>query len=244
MDSDHLVAIDGLTRRNACARPMLARLSGVLFSCGHGAVVIVVACCVSVFATHWQAPRWLDAGGTMVSVAFLFLLGTLNLRALVVASPQENVLPIGLRARLFESIALLGAPGAILMGVCFAISFDTLSQAALFAAVARRVGGTFETLVIAGIFAVGMTMVDGANGLWIARMLRRADGWARFASRTVTLTIIVLSFGLGALMLCTLVLPALDAWTDRHGLLMSATVIAAIVFAFLVATGAREGLSS
>jgi hypothetical protein len=44
---------------------------------------------------------------------------------------------------------------------------------------------------------------------------------------------------LGGLMLCTLVLPALSTWTDRHALLMSATVIVAIATAFLACMGTR-----
>ncbi|HEX6829121.1 MAG TPA: nickel transporter, partial [Burkholderiales bacterium] len=43
LEADHLVAIDGLTRYNAIARPRIARWCGTLFSLGHGAVVVAVA---------------------------------------------------------------------------------------------------------------------------------------------------------------------------------------------------------
>ena len=42
-DADHLATIDGLARYNAASRPRLAQSAGLLFSLGHGAVVIAVA---------------------------------------------------------------------------------------------------------------------------------------------------------------------------------------------------------
>ena len=41
------------------ARPRLARLSGVLFSLGHGAVVVATAMIVATLAQAWRVPEWL-----------------------------------------------------------------------------------------------------------------------------------------------------------------------------------------
>ena len=57
----------------------------------------------------------------------------------------------------------------------FALSFDTISQAALFAIAAGRFGGVAEALLVAGLFVLGMLAVDGINGVWICRLIRRAD---------------------------------------------------------------------
>src|SRR5260221_508570 len=88
LDPDHLAAIDGLTRFNARARPVLARWSGLLFSAGHGVVVTLVAIAVATVATEWKAPRWLEDAGTWISIAFLATLGLANLAA-VVRSPRR-----------------------------------------------------------------------------------------------------------------------------------------------------------
>lgn len=40
-DADHLATIDGLARCNAARSPRAARLSGALFSSGHGLVVLL-----------------------------------------------------------------------------------------------------------------------------------------------------------------------------------------------------------
>ena len=82
-DADHLAAIDGLTRFNAAARPRLARLAGVLFSLGHGLVVVAVALGVSQLAQAWQAPSWLEAFGAWMSIAVLTLLALLNIAAVL-----------------------------------------------------------------------------------------------------------------------------------------------------------------
>ena len=50
MDPDHLATIDGITRSNAARNPRLARWSGLLFSAGHGAIVILVAIGVGLLA--------------------------------------------------------------------------------------------------------------------------------------------------------------------------------------------------
>src|SRR3977135_1593254 len=56
-DPDHLVAIDGLTRSSARARPGMSRWSGLFFSLGHGAVVTLVGLGVAVAAGDWEGAR-------------------------------------------------------------------------------------------------------------------------------------------------------------------------------------------
>src|SRR5690242_9918116 len=74
MDPDHLVTIDGMARFNAVRRPRLSRLSGLLFSLGHGAVVTLVAVFVATAARDWQAPAWLEVTGAGASILFMLLL--------------------------------------------------------------------------------------------------------------------------------------------------------------------------
>ncbi|MEI7870376.1 MAG: hypothetical protein WCI11_21070 [Candidatus Methylumidiphilus sp.] len=57
LDADHLATIDGMTRYNAPVNPALARFCGVLFSLGHGAVVVAVATIASWAAKTWAAPE-------------------------------------------------------------------------------------------------------------------------------------------------------------------------------------------
>ena len=133
-DADHLATIDGLTRYNARLRPGLARYCGTLFSLGHGAVVLAIALGVTGIASQWEVPEWFGILGAVISITFLIALGGLNLAAVLRAGPDEVVQPVGLKGRLLGNLRHASHPALIaVVGALFALSFDTLSQAAFFA---------------------------------------------------------------------------------------------------------------
>ena len=133
-DADHLATIDGLTRYNARTRPGMARYCGTFFSLGHGAVVMAIALGVSALAGRWEVPEWFGTLGAVISIAFLVALGSLNLAAVLRAEPDQIVQPVGLKGRLLGNLRHVSHPGLVaLVGALFALSFDTLSQAAFFA---------------------------------------------------------------------------------------------------------------
>ncbi len=234
-DADHLATIDGLTRYNARTSPALSRLCGALFSLGHGAVVCLVALAAGSLSSGWKPPEWLEYTGVGVSVAFLFGLAFLNLRAVVLAEPGAVVAPAGLRSRLLGRIVTVRRPWAVAaVGALFAISFDTVSQAALFALAASRFGGIAEALFVCGLFVLGMLVVDGVNGLWIHRLIRRADRTAAIASRVMALAVAGISLALGLFTVAKLLLPGVDAWAEGRELALGGAIVAGVLAAFLV----------
>lgn len=250
LDADHLATIDGLARRAAGARPRVARIAGTLFSLGHGLVVMAVAVAVSSLATGWRTPGWLEISGTLVSVVFLLGLAYLNLHAVWTTPHHHVVAPTGLKSRLFSRVLSVEHPLAIMgVGMLFALSFDTISQAALFAVAATRFGGVLYTLLVASAFVVGMMFADGLNGFWIARLIRRADARAALASRIMATAVGSVSLVIGSLIILKLVSPALEAWADASGLWLGVGVIGAIALAFAgstLVTGAakRESIAA
>lgn len=235
LDADHLVAIDGLARFNSRARPRLARWCGALFSLGHGAVVVGVALAVGLATERWIVPGWLEDVGAWVSIAFLTALGLLNL-ATVLGTPADRVVePVGIRGRIFARLTRTSHPLAIaLVGALFAISFDTLSQAALFAVTASQFGGWEHALALGLLFMLGMTLVDGANGLWIAALLRSADARALVASRVLGLAVAGLSLAVAAFAVAERHSAAVTAWVEGRELALGAGVIAVVASAFLL----------
>ena len=232
-DADHLATIDGLTRYNARADPRLSRSAGALFSLGHGVVVLMVALVAGSLATGWHTPGWLEVTGAAVSVACLFGLAALNVRAVLAADPNAVVAPAGLRARLLGRILNIRRAWAIAaVGMLFALSFDTVSQAALFALAAGKFGGLPHALFVATLFVLGMLAVDGANGLWINRLIRRADRTAVIASRVMALTVAGISLAVGAFTVTKFLVPALDAWADGRELWFGTAVVVAVLLAF------------
>jgi nickel/cobalt transporter (NiCoT) family protein len=236
LDADHLATIDGLARRSAHRYPRASHFAGTLFSLGHGVVVMLVALVASLAAGQWQTPAWLELSGTVVSVVFLLGLGYLNLHAVWTTPHHEVVAPAGLKARLFDRVLKVEHPVCMMaVGMMFALSFDTISQAALFAVAAARFGSLGHTLLVAGSFVAGMLLADGLNGFWIARLVRRADRRAIIASRVMATAVGAVSLTIGVLVVVKLLLPGIGAWADENGLYVGVGVVASIAVAFLLA---------
>jgi nickel/cobalt transporter (NiCoT) family protein len=190
LDADHLAAIDSLTRFNARERPRLARACGALFSLGHGAVVVAIALAVAALAPAWTVPEETEHVGAWISIAFLALLGTLNIAAVFSTRADEVVRPVGLKGKWLAPLQRARSPWLVaLVGSLFAISFDTLSQAALFAVAGVQLGGVGPAMTLGIVFTTGMLIADGLNGLCVARLLQGADARARIASRFMGLAV-------------------------------------------------------
>ncbi len=233
LDADHLATIDGLTRFNLRIAPWRARWCGSLFSLGHGAVVMAVALGVGLLSSAWQIPPWMEDLGTWISIGFLTVLGLLNLRAVLMAPDGDMVTTVGLKAGLLRRLHATSHPLAIAaVGSLFALSFDTMSQAALFAVTATRHGGVAHALVLGLFFTLGMLLADGCNGLWIAGLLRRADRRARIASRVMGLAVAAISLSVAAFALARWLQADLSHWYEGKELPLGLGVIALLACSF------------
>ncbi len=236
MDPDHLATIDGLTRFNAISRPRLSRWSGCLFSLGHGAVVTLVAAFVAVMASEWSAPEWLEHVGAWISILFLLALGCVNLNAVFRTSPNQPVQAVGLKGRWLGRLGETSHPVVIAsVGAAFALSFDTVSQAALFSLTASHMAGWGFSVALGLIFMLGMIVTDGVNGLWVARLLRRADRRALVASRVLSLSIGLLSLSIAALGLARYLSPEFARAIESAGMLMGFGLMGILLASFALA---------
>lgn len=235
-DADHLATIDGLTRYNSASNPRWAKRCGVLFSLGHGGVVVAIALGVSLLAGQWEVPEWFATLGTVVSIGFLLALGCLNLAAVLRTEPGEMVRPVGLKGRWLGRFNRAGHPALVaLVGALFAFSFDTLSQAAFFALTAAQFGGWQHALVLALLFLLGMLVTDGVNGFWIARLIARADEVALVASRVMGLVVSGISLLVAVFGLLKLNSPAIDAWSEGRELTFGFLLVAVVATSYWTA---------
>lgn len=236
LDADHLAAIDGLARYNAGRRPRLSRWSGLLFSAGHGAVVTAVAVAVATIATQWRAPAWLEEAGTWISILFLALLGFANVVAVWRTPRNEVVRPVGLRSRWFARLSRAEHPVLIAaVGAAFALSFDTISQAVLFSVTGSHLAGWLFAAALGVVFTAGMMATDALNGLWVSRLVARADERAAAASRVMSCAVAFASLAVAALAAARRFSPTLDARLDGWSLALSAAVVGVVVAAYAVA---------
>ena len=234
LDADHLATIDGLTRYNAPTKPRLARWCGLLFSLGHGSVVIAVSILVGVLSTRWQVPAWAEDLGAWISIGFLTLLGIVNLHAVLSTPSHQHVQPFGIKSQFFGCLQRSTNPFLIaLVGALFALSFDTLSQASLFALTATQIGGWTHALGLGLLFTLGMLLADSANGLWISRLFARADQSALIASRVMGLTVAGISLLVAGFGIAKYLFPEVSSWSEGKELMMGIGVILIVASVFL-----------
>jgi nickel/cobalt transporter (NiCoT) family protein len=242
LDPDHLAAIDGLTRFNAANRPRLSRWSGLLFSAGHGLVVTAIAVAVATVASEWRAPAWLEDAGAWISIAFLTLLGIVNLASVLRTPRGEPVRPVGLRGRLFARLLHSRPLGPLMrvehpvlvaaVGAAFALSFDTISQAVLFSITGSTIAGWLFAASLGLVFTAGMMATDALNGLWVSRMLERSAAQQAAASRVMGVAIGVVA----------LTIAAAGAWRhasqtdplESWGMALGVAVMASVAAAYLL----------
>lgn len=238
IDADHVATIDALTR---LAERQRSRWCGLLFAAGHGSAVMLLVLAVAAGSQGWKPPEWLAPLGAWVSITLLALLGAANLRAAWRAAPGEVVALGGLRGRWVGRLVGSGHPAAAAgVGVLFALSFDTVSLAVMFALAGLAGGGVVHAAVLGGTFAFGMALTDGANGLWLAHLLQKTGAAAARASRVTAVIVGGASLGVALLGALRLVSPATDAWADEAGLWLGAGLLTVLLAACAAVLWRRE----
>jgi high-affinity nickel-transport protein len=235
LDADHLAAIDGLTRSNMIRRRKFAPYCGALFSAGHGGAIVLAATLLTGLASAWTPPVWLEWTGKFFSAATLLLLGVSNLRPSISPRSAAQLLPLtGLRSSVFGATLYSSRAWQImLVGALFAVSFDALGLAILFAATAAALGGVALAAALALAFAAGMVITDASNGAWMAHLARRSDQTNKQAARTMTLTIALMSMLLGTAVACSCLWPSFNQWLNLHELFVSLMVLVGVLCAYL-----------
>jgi high-affinity nickel-transport protein len=236
-DADHLAAIDGMSRLSTREKRPHARYCGALFSLGHGLVVVAIAIAVASLQSQWRPPQWLDATGAWISIAFLQLIGIANLRAAIDTAPGTMVPLVGFKGRLLGSVMQARHPASVAaVGAVFALSFDTLSQSALFAMTAARFGGLAPALALALLFVLGMLVADGINGWWISGLISRADQMAALASRVMSIAVSVASLAVAGFGIAKMLSPSVEQWSEGKELGSGIAVVLMVACSYLLAS--------
>jgi high-affinity nickel-transport protein len=121
------------------------------------------------------------------------------------------------------------------VGALFALSFDTMSQAAVFSMAATTIGGWTFGVVLGLVFMLGMMVTDGVNGLWISRLLRAADRRALVASRVMGFTVGGLSLLVGLFGLAKWFIPEVGDYSEGRELWFGLAVVAVVMSSYLLA---------
>jgi nickel/cobalt transporter (NiCoT) family protein len=197
-DADHIAAIDNTTRKLMRNGPRPLGV-GFFFSLGHSTVVLLltIAVAAATQTVTTELPRLHAIGqyvGTMVSGAFLYLIGFLNLLVMIdiyrvfrdmrhgeydAAQLEDRLLQRGLMSRWFGRLFdFVTRPWHMyVVGFLFGLGFDTATEVGLLttAGVAASQALPFvAVLTLPIVFAAGMSLMDSADGV----LMCGAYGWA------------------------------------------------------------------
>jgi high-affinity nickel-transport protein len=172
-DPDHIAIIDGMSVRLSDSHKRLAQWTGTLFAIGHGSVVTTIAVMIS-FYSHswnfsidiWKILDWLPG-------LVLIIVGLMNLRILLKGNHYR---PHGVKFMFIpKRLKNSSSPFAIvLIGILFAMVFDTNTQAAAWAYTASSKLSILSALALGLSFSAGMILTDTMDSRIMFLLMKRS----------------------------------------------------------------------
>jgi nickel/cobalt transporter (NiCoT) family protein len=115
------------------------------------------------------------------------------------------------------------------LGALFAVSFDALALAGLFAMLTESSDRVSGAVMLATLFASGMIALGAANGIWVARLVRHSHATGKQATRVVAFAVGLAGLCISACALMTLAVPSFDRWFAENELILSAAVVTVVL---------------
>jgi high-affinity nickel-transport protein len=189
VDADHIAAIDNVTRKlmQAGQRPVAV---GFWFAVGHSGIIAIASVTIALTASALSRfDAFKEVGGTIatvISALFLFAIAAMNLVILrsvwrtfahvrAGGAYVEDDLDLllgarGLLARLFRPMFRLVSKSWHMapLGFLFGLGFDTATEVAILGMSASQAASGLSLatiLVLPLLFAVGMALIDTADGV-------------------------------------------------------------------------------
>lgn len=178
-DPDHIAMIDSMAYRALDERPgsKMAPWIGTVFALGHGLTVTAIAVALGAYTGGIAIPEPVRGALEWLPTILLILVGTLNLRDLLSRQAYQprgwkiHCIPAALR----DSSHPLAI---VVIGVLFALVFETATQAAVWGYAATASSGSAMALLAGLVFTAGMVITDTVDGRLMVRLLRQASGRA------------------------------------------------------------------
>lgn len=243
-DADHIAAIDNTTRKllSDGKRPMSV---GFWFSLGHSSVVFGLCFLLAVGLKALAGSVENDTStlhtitgviGVTVSGTFLWIIGILNLIAFIgiirvwrraqQGDFDEQALEHHLNSRGFINRMLGGLTKSVTqpwnmypIGFLFGLGFDTATEVSLLVLAGGAAAFSlpwYAILTLPVLFAAGMSLLDAADGIFMAKAYR----WAfakplrrLYYNATVTWLSVFVALVIGSIELCSVLADRLS-WTD------------------------------
>jgi high-affinity nickel-transport protein len=197
-DPDHIAIIDGISVRYSNTRHALAKWTGTLFALGHGSVVTLIAVMISRFSHAFSFPEKVWTILDWVPGILLIVVGIINLRGLLSNVSYHSH---GLRTWLLpEKLRNSSHPlSIVLIGILFAMVFDTNTQAAAWAYSASSGSGSTHALLLGLCFTAGMMVTDSLDSQILFMLTQHSSGTEKVIAyrRKLGWVIVAITFSVG-----------------------------------------------
>ena len=233
LDPDHIAIIDGISMRLTQQKNKLAPWVGTLFALGHGLVITLIAFIISngSKSLHFSASyfEWIQ----WIPVVLLLVIGFLNLTSLL---KNKIYQPAGWRThfipkKLINSTSPLSI---LLVGVLFAMVFDTATQAAAWGYAASSSGSSFAALIIGLVFTTGMVITDTIDGQLLYQISKKAAAnetvWQY--RRNLGWIIVISSFAIAAYKIISHFYPVIEL-NDTANLIAGLILVALVGYTYI-----------
>lgn len=213
IDPDHIAVIDGLSMRYSVTNPKLTVWVGTLFALGHGSTVTAIAVAISLVSRGWQISPSLWALMEWIPGVLLIGVGIANFYQL---RRPGSFAPVGPKLLLIpKRLRSSGRPVAVvLIGVVFALVFDTTTQAAAWAYSGTGEKSTAMALLLGSVFSLGMITTDTLDSRILSRLIRQSQQMEKLGTQRIInyrrglgWIIVLLSLGVGSYQLLSKAFP-------------------------------------
>lgn len=233
LDPDHIAIIDGISMRLTQQKNKLAPWVGTLFALGHGLVITLIAFVISrgskFFNFSPSSFDWIQ----WIPIGLLLIIGYLNLRSLLKYNMYQ---PVGWRTHFIPKKLINSASplSILLVGVLFAMVFDTATQAAAWGYAASSSGSPWAALIIGLVFTTGMVITDTIDGRLLYQISKKAAGdetvWQY--RRTLGWIIVISSFTIAAYKIISHFYPVIEL-SDTGNLVTGLILVTMVAITYI-----------
>ena len=232
-DPDHIAIIDAMSVRLSDSHKKLAQWTGTLFAIGHGSVVTTIAVMISVYSHAWNFSNDIWKILDWLPGIVLIIVGLMNLRILLKANDYR---PRGVKFMFIpKRLKNSSSPFAIiLIGILFAMVFDTNTQAAAWAYTASSELNVLSAFALGLSFSAGMILTDTMDSRIMFLLMKRSANESSVFDyrRKIGWIIVILSLIVGSYKILSLLIPGLALGENMLTLIgiVFFTLIAAFYF--------------